>query len=193
VRFSSERIAVIRISRYLIVFALFMALAAGCGGSGKENTGRTPAGKTAEAAPAGPDFALKDLNGNVVRLADLRGSVVIVDFWATWCPPCRQSLPHLQAISNEYGGRGVKVVAIAMDNQGESVVRPFVAKNNLTFTVLLPDGQVDRAFGGVRSLPTTFVIGPDGMIFRKLVGFNPNETPQALVEAIKTLKPELAL
>jgi peroxiredoxin len=181
-----------RIFRYLIVTALFMALVAGCGVAGKETADQKPAGKTAAAAPAGPDFALKDLNGDVVRLSDLRGSVVIVDFWATWCPPCRQALPHLQAISNEYGGRGVKIVAIAMDDQGESVVRPFVAKNKLTFTVLLPDAQVDRAFGGVRSLPTTFVIGPDGKIFRKLVGFNPNETPQALVEAIRTLKPELA-
>ncbi len=165
---------------------------AGCGGAGKETADQEPAGKTAAAAPAGPDFALKDLDGNVVRLADLRGSVVIVDFWATWCPPCRQALPHLQAISNEYGGRGVKIVAIAMDDQGESVVRPFVAKNKLTFTMVLPDGQVERAFGGIRSLPTTFVIGPDGKIFKKLVGFNPDTTPQTLIEAIRTLKPDLA-
>lgn len=181
-----------RQSRYLIFALLCAALAAGCGGAGKETAGQPPAGKAAAVASAGPDFTLKDLDGNVVRLADLRGSVVIVDFWATWCPPCRMSLPHLQAISNEYGGRGVKVVAIAMDDQGESVVRPFVAKNKLTFTVLLPDGQVDRAFGGVRSLPTTFVIGPDGKVFKKLVGFDPNSTPQTLVEAIKALKPELA-
>ena len=181
-----------RISRYLIVATLFTVLAAGCGGAGKETADQNAAGKTDAAAPAGPDFALKDLDGNVVRLADLRGSVVIVDFWATWCPPCRLALPHLQAISNEYGGRGVKVVAIAMDDQGESVVRPFVAKNKLTFTVVLPDNQVDRAFGGVRALPTTFVIGPDGKIFKKLVGFDPNSTPQTLVEAIKMLKPELA-
>ncbi len=180
----------IRQSRCLIVAALCAALVAGCGGAGKENGDNGAAGKAA--AAAGPDFALKSLDGDVVRLADLRGSVVIVDFWATWCPPCRMALPHLQSISNEYGGRGVKIVAIAMDEQGESVVRPFVAKNNLTFTVVLPDGQVDRAFGGVRSLPTTFVIGPDGKIFKKLIGFDPNSTPQALVEAIKALKPELA-
>ncbi|MHB8080423.1 MAG: TlpA disulfide reductase family protein [Candidatus Krumholzibacteriia bacterium] len=181
-----------RQSRYLIVALLLAALLAGCGGGGKENAGAQPAGKAAAPAAAGPDFTLKDLNGNLVHLADLRGSVVIVDFWATWCPPCRMSLPHLQTISDEYGGRGVKVLAIAMDDQGESVVGPFVAKNKLTFTVLLPDGQVDRAFGGVRSLPTTFVIGPDGKIFKKLVGFDPNSTPQTLIEAIRTLKPDLA-
>jgi thiol-disulfide isomerase/thioredoxin len=181
-----------RMSRYLIVTALLAALAAGCGGAGKNAAEQSSAGKAAAATSDGPDFALKDLDGNVVRLADLRGSVVIVDFWATWCPPCRLSLPHLQAISDEYGARGVKVVAIAMDDQGASVVRPYLAKNNLTFTVVLPDAQVDQAFGGVRGLPTTFIIGPDGKIFKKLVGFDPASTPQILLEAIKALKPELS-
>lgn len=181
-----------RQSRYLVIALLLVALVAGCGRGGKEKNAGTATGQAAATAAAGPEFALKDLNGNVVRLADLRGEVVIVDFWATWCPPCRQSLPHLQSISDEFGGRGVKVLGIAMDDQGESVVRPFVAKHNLTFTVLLPDNQVDQTFGGVRALPTTFVIGPDGKIFKKLVGFDPNSTPQALLDAIKTLRPELA-
>lgn len=146
---------------------------------------------TAEAAPsgqaAGPDFNLTDLDGAPVRLADLAGKVVILDFWATWCPPCRMALPHLQEIHDTYG-ENVKIVAVAMDDQGEKVVRPFVAQNRLTFTIALPDQAIEKAFGPIRGLPTTVVIGPDGKVFKRFLGYQSKET---LLDAVKALKPEL--
>ena len=167
--------------RVLILVALGAAVA--LGGCAREGQ-KSPAGEPA----AAPDFNLTDLNGAPVRLADLRGSVVILDFWATWCPPCRLALPHLQELHNEYGGRGVEVVAVAMDDQGESVVRPFVAQNNITFRVALPDEAIQRAFGPIRGLPTTFVIGPDGRVFKKYLGY---QAPEVLLRDIQALKPEL--
>jgi thiol-disulfide isomerase/thioredoxin len=136
-----------------------------------------------------PEFALKGLKGEMVRLSELRGSVVIVDFWATWCGPCRVAMPHLQEIHETYGERGVTVVAIAMDQSGEKVVRPFVDKNRYGFKVVLPDGKVDRTFGGIYALPTTFIVAPDGTVYKKYVG-NPGK--EIILKDIYALKPELA-
>ena len=105
----------------LAAIALLALAVAGCG----RQAGTPQSGGSA--ASGSLDFALKDLAGNTVRLSDLRGQVVLVDFWATWCPPCRMELPHLQKLQETYGARGFRVVAIAMDEQGASVVQPFVA------------------------------------------------------------------
>lgn len=167
-----------RFSRLLILALALPALAAlalaGCGAR-------------KDATPAAPDFNLTDLDGHAVRLADLAGKVVILDFWATWCPPCRMALPHLQELHDTYGA-DVAIVAVAMDDQGESVVRPFVASNRITFTVALPDEAIQKAFGPIRGLPTTFVIGPDGKLFKKYLGYQAKEV---LLADIKALKPAL--
>ncbi len=162
---------------------------ASCGGK-KETQASVPGGGGAAAAVAAdkPDFDLKDLDGNAVRLSALRGNVVIVDFWATWCGPCRMALPHLQEINDTYGAKGVKIVAIAMDDQGASVVRPFVEKNNLRFTVALPDGKVADTFGPIRGYPTTIVIAPDGTVYKRYLGLQP---PEVLLRDIAALKPGL--
>jgi thiol-disulfide isomerase/thioredoxin len=136
-----------------------------------------------------PDFALADLNGQVVRLSDLRGNVVLVDFWATWCGPCKAALPHLQEIHNMYGDKGVTIVAIAMDNSGAKIVRPFVDKQKLSFKVVLPSDEIDRKFGGIRGLPTTFIIAPDGTVYKRYMGYQRKEV---FVRDIVHLKPELA-
>jgi cytochrome c biogenesis protein CcmG/thiol:disulfide interchange protein DsbE len=137
-----------------------------------------------------PDFQLADLlSGQDVQMSSLRGDVVIVDFWATWCAPCRMAIPHLQEIHNEFGDKGVTIVAIAMDAQGARVVRPFVQKNNISFTVVLKDDRVDRDYCGVFSLPTTFVIAPDGTVHKKYIGYRPKSV---FMDDIQALKPEIA-
>ena len=150
---------------------------AGCGGDAEtgDTAGAEAAAVAQTAVKKAPDFQLKDLDGNTVKLADLRGRVVLVDFWATWCPPCRKALPHLQEIHEEFDGQGVSVVGIATDRQGASVVAPFVEDNGLTFTVVLADGKVDRDFGGVRGIPTTLIIEPDGNVVGKFVGYQDKE------------------
>lgn len=136
-----------------------------------------------------PDFNLTALDGRTVRLSELQGQVVILDFWATWCGPCRMALPHLQDIHDRFSDKGVAVVAVAMDDGGERVVRPFVAKQGLRFPVVLPDDDVVRDYGPLRGFPTTVVIGPDGKIHRRYLGYQP---PATLLRDIAALKPELA-
>lgn len=176
-------------------FAALLGLAAGCGERRQEAadspTAGGPAVTSAAAAPAAAelDFSLTSLDGRTVRLSELRGQVVILDFWATWCGPCRMALPHLQDIHDRFGDKGVTIVAVAMDDGGERVVRPFVAKQGLRFPVVLPDDKVVKDFGPVRGLPTTVLIGPDGKIHKRYLGYQP---PATLLKDIAALKPELA-
>lgn len=172
----------------LPLLALCLLLAAGCGGEGDANAGAAASGSAAAAsAKPAPDFALQTLDGGTVRLSDLRGDVVLVDFWATWCPPCRKALPHLQELHEELGDSGLKVVGIATDQQGAKVVAPFVEENGLTFTVVLTDGKVDRDFGGIRGIPTTFVIDPQGRIVGKFVGY---QDKQIYRDAVMSVLPD---
>jgi len=159
-----------------------LLLAAGCGGGDEAAADQTAAGAGAAAAEEPSyDFSLQDLSGNTLRLADLRGEVVVVDFWATWCPPCRKALPHLQELHEEFAGKGVRVVGIATDQQGAAIVAPFVEKNGLTFPIVLTDGKVDRDFGGVRGIPTTFVLDKQGKVVRKFVGYQEKDVYRAAI------------
>lgn len=176
-------------------FAALLGLTGGCG-ERRQDVADTPAAggpavTSAAAAPAAAelDFSLTSLDGRTVRLSELRGQVVILDFWATWCGPCRMALPHLQDIHDRFGDKGVTIVAVAMDDGGERVVRPFVAKQGLRFPVVLPDDKVVKDFGPVRGLPTTVLIGPDGKIHKRYLGYQP---PATLLKDIADLKPELA-
>jgi cytochrome c biogenesis protein CcmG/thiol:disulfide interchange protein DsbE len=131
-----------------------------------------------------PDFQLARLDGSLLRLSELRGKAVLVDFWATWCGPCRQSMPHLQQLSEEYADRLV-IVGIAMDRQGKKVVAPFVDKQGITFEIVLPDTKVSADYGGIKYLPTTFLVDPAGRITAKWVGLVGKEAyKKAIHEAL---------
>ena len=105
-----------------------------------------------------------------MHLADLRGRVVVVDFWATWCGPCRLVMPSLQKINDTYGGQDVTVIALSVDQKGLAVVEPYIADKGYTFAVAMADQKTRMAYGGISSIPTTFVIGPDGTVQATLVG-----------------------
>jgi cytochrome c biogenesis protein CcmG, thiol:disulfide interchange protein DsbE len=156
---------------------------------------RLPVGEAAAANTAGlppapavghpaPDFTLTAVTGEAVTLAALRGQPVVLNFWATWCPPCRAELPELQAASERLQGE----VAIVGVNQAEDAerVRTFVADLSLTFTVPLDErGQVSRAYN-VRSLPTTFFIDRNGVIRRIQSGAL---TEATLAQALESVYP----
>lgn len=116
-----------------------------------------------------PDFMLKDLNGRTVSLASLRGKVILLNFWATWCPPCKAEMPSMNRLYNEIKAKGFEVIAVSTDN-ALSPVKEFLAKNRLDFTVLLDEKKtVSRAYK-VFSMPTTFLIDRNGFIVEKYYG-----------------------
>jgi len=160
------------VTRLILILPLIMILFAGCNDTAEEKE-VAEIGAVAQVGDAkmAADFDLVDINGEHVKLSDYRGKVVILDFWATWCPPCKKALPHLQEISSEYPGNGIKVIGVSVDRDGWDVIRPFIAKYNYDFTVVLGGKEIVKAYGGINSIPTTFIIGPDGVIGEKFVGY----------------------
>jgi peroxiredoxin len=116
-----------------------------------------------------PDFVLKDMNERPVSLSSLKGSVVLINFWATWCPPCRGEMPSLNKLYKEYGNKGLVVVAVSTDRSASSV-RDFLGKHPVDFSVLMDsDSKVSRQFK-VFSLPTTFLLDKNGTVLQRYLG-----------------------
>jgi peroxiredoxin len=136
--------------------------------SGASTIGTTAA--PAQGFPA-PDFELSTTSGGTIHLADLRGQAVLVNLWATWCPPCREEMPAIEKVYNEYKDRGLVVLAINMTYQDDaSRVMPFVEEHGLTFPILVDEtGDTGRAYQ-LRSLPSSFFIDRDGIINEVVIG-----------------------
>lgn len=111
-----------------------------------------------------PQFSLPDLNGNPVSLSSLRGKAVVLNFWATWCGPCRREMPWFIEFQKEYGPRGLQIIGVSMDDGGRSVVLPVVQKMGVNYMVLMGDSRVGSLYGGLEVLPTTYYIAPDGNV-----------------------------
>ncbi len=132
----------------------------------------------AQGKPA-PEIRLKDLNGKEVSLADYKGQVVLLNFWATWCDPCRVEIPWLIDLQTKYASRGFTVVGVAMDEEGKSVVAPFIEKERfdvngkqlpMDYPILLGDDEASEKFGGILGYPTSFLISRDGKQVLKIQG-----------------------
>jgi DsbE subfamily thiol:disulfide oxidoreductase len=120
-------------------------------------------------APA-PAWTLKNLDGKAVSLSDFKGKVVILDFWATWCPPCRAEIPSFIELQKQYGNQGLAVIGLSLDESGATAVKKFVDKTGMNYTVVMADQAVAKAYGGVEAIPTTFVIDRQGHIINRHVG-----------------------
>jgi peroxiredoxin len=119
---------------------------------------------------AAPDLQLKDVDGNMDRLHDFKGKVVLLNFWATWCPSCRFEMPSMETLHKELSSRGLAVVAVALQDSTEDV-RAFYNEYHLSFPALLDHDAAASDVYEVWSLPTTFVIGKQGFIVGKVVGY----------------------
>ena len=111
-----------------------------------------------------PEFELHDLKGNQVHLSDFRGKAVVLNFWATWCAPCRRELPWFIEFQKEYGPRGLQIIGVSMDDGGRNAIAPFVRRTGIDYVVLLGDSRVSALYGGVAILPTTYYISPRGNV-----------------------------
>ncbi len=150
----------------------------------------TAAAADAAALPAlgpAPSWTLLDLDGHPVSSDQFKGKVVIVDFWATWCPPCRAEIPGYGALQKKYGADGLVIIGVSVDSKGPAAVKKFADKLPVAYRVVMADDKIVSAFGGMDAIPTTFLIDRDGVIRDRKVGAVPASEYEQRV--LKLLKP----
>lgn len=167
----------VRIGKCAVLLILTLALMVGCS---KEVSKRSPEGEAPEPGEEptvkpdqwgdAPDFTLTDLKGSQFTLSSLGGKVIVLNFWGSWCPPCRREIPDFISFYNEYGDKGVEIVGVALERDGGVALRTFVKKNDINYTVVLGNQEVTRQYGGIQSVPTTFIIDRSGNIRQKHIG-----------------------
>jgi peroxiredoxin len=134
-----------------------------------------------------PEFTLKDANGRTVHLSDYKGKVVLLDFWATWCGPCKIEIPWFMEFEQQLKDRGFAVVGVSMDEDGWNVVKPYVEQYKINYRILLGNDQVGEIYGGVESLPTTFIIDRQGKIASVHIGLSgKDEFKNAITQLLDT-------
>lgn len=116
-----------------------------------------------------PDFSLPDLTGLRVDLSSYRGKVVLLDFWATWCDPCREEIPRFVELERKYGDQGLQIIGVSMDD-GPEPVRDFYQRFKMNYPVVMGNAKTGELYGGVLGLPIAFLIGRDGRISAKHIG-----------------------
>jgi thiol-disulfide isomerase/thioredoxin len=120
--------------------------------------------------PEAVDFQLMNLDGEEIRLSDFSGEVVVLNFWATWCFPCRIEIPHLIDLYSRYRFQGLTVIGVALDTVGPELIKEFVREMNINYPVLIGNEKIANDFGGIFGIPTTFVIDQERMIQNRYVG-----------------------
>jgi peroxiredoxin len=167
--------------------ALTTALLAGClfqGCSSSPTTVKAASLKPNAERREAPDFALKDAEGKTVHLSEYRGKVVLLDFWATWCDPCRLEIPWFIDLQRKNKDKGFEVLGVSMDEEGWEVVKPFMKDVGVNYRVLIGNDQTTEMYGGVDSLPTTFLIDRQGKIAAVHVGLASRKDFQDDVEQL---------
>ncbi len=149
-----------------VAFAMFFAVIVSLGLLSCQST---------RAENIAPDFTLNDLDGNSFSLSETKGKVVVLDFWATWCPPCRKEIPDFVLLYKQYGKDGLMIVGVALDRGGAKAVRSFVEQNDVNYPIVLGNQRVSNLYGGISGIPTSFIIDRQGRIANKFVGFRSKE------------------
>ncbi len=153
---------------FLIIMAMFSFIAISCT-------------STANSSKA-PDFTLLDLNGDVVKLSHFKGKVVLLNFFATYCPPCRYEISDFIKLQKEFGERGFQVIGISVDDDGEKILPYFVKRLNINYPVLLSTSKVIRDYGNIYALPQNFLIGKGQKILKHYTGMVTEREIRPLIE-----------
>jgi len=139
--------------------------------------------KLQESIPA-PNFSLKTLDGQEITLSELKGKVVLLDFWATWCGPCKESIPHLIQIYKSNQEKGIELIGINMDKGGTGIVRHFVESMDIPYPIVMATDDVARNYG-VTGLPMSFLIDKKGKIREKILGFDSSIAKQMASKVVE--------
>jgi thiol-disulfide isomerase/thioredoxin len=183
--------------KVLVTLAIVIAIVAGTYYADKAtrlSAKNRPTGVPVPAADnqAAPDLILKDLDGQDVSLAQYKGKIVLVNFWATWCDPCREEIPWLINMQAKYGSKGFTVLGVAMDEEGKSVVAPFVAKERfnvngtpsaMSYPILIGNDAAAEKFGGLFGYPTSVLISRDGKQIKRITGIISEEEISKIIES----------
>jgi thiol-disulfide isomerase/thioredoxin len=144
------------------------------------------------APPKGaPDFDLENIKGGMTKAADLKGKVAVVDFWATWCDPCKAEVPHFNKLHDDFQGKDVAVVGIAIESPHDDI-KPTMEKVGIKYTVLVGNDAVVDGFGGVIGYPTTYIVTKDWKIYKKYLGALPDKEDRIRKDIEKLLATEAA-
>jgi thiol-disulfide isomerase/thioredoxin len=139
-----------------------------------------------------PPFAATDLEGRQISTASLRGKVVLVNFWATWCPPCREEIPDLIALQNKYKDQ-LQIIGVSQDSGSVEEVRRFAAEHRMNYPTVMSTPEIEKLFPGVYALPTTFVLDRDGRLAQKHVGLLNAAVTETETRSLAGLAPEVAV
>ena len=172
--------------KYSIFFLILFGLSiTGC----KKNVKVEPENKTnpavenSESSGLAPNFDLTSTDGKNIKLSDFKGKVVIVDFWATWCPPCRKGIPDLIELQKEFKNNLV-VIGISLDQDTKSDVVPFIKKYGINYPIVYGTNQVIMDYGSINAIPTSFVINKEGKIVDKHIGLVPKSVLESKIKEI---------
>ena len=138
----------------------------------------------AQKSKSAPNFKLKSHDGTVVELAKLKGKVVVVNFWATWCGPCRREIPGFMEVHDQFKDKGVVIVGVSLDQEGWEVVQPYVERTKMNYPVVVGDGALADAYGGINGIPATFIVDKKGNIVRKHVGYMSKSDLEGIVKSL---------
>jgi peroxiredoxin len=133
---------------------------------------------------AAPDFTLTDANGASVKLSDYKGKVVLLNFWATWCGPCKIEIPWFIQFEKAYKDRGFITLGISMDENGWKAVKPFVSQTAINYPVMIGNDRLEELYGGIDSLPSTFLIDREGRIAFMHLGLVARRDYEAEIQAL---------
>ena len=117
-----------------------------------------------------PDFSLLTTDGKQLKLSDYKGKIVLLDFWATWCPPCRKSIPDLIDLKKQFGSKGFEVIGISVDTETKNEVVPFMKNHGINYPFVYADNNVVMQYGGIRAIPTSFIVDQKGKIIASYEG-----------------------